>query len=77
MKKWPIRAALALISFPIAYFATVYATTFTGAPLGNGKYEGTPLTPVVVFTIFPLTLIVVNVAGNLFVNRHSHPKVPK
>jgi hypothetical protein len=77
MKKWTARVLLALVSLPIAYFATAYATTFTGAPLGDGKYEGTPLTPVVVFTIFPLTLIVVFVVGNLFINRHFQSKVSK
>jgi len=77
MKRWTLKAVLALASFPIAYFAAMYATGFTGAPLGNGKYEGTPLTPVVAFTVFPLTLIVVNVAGNMLINRHFHSKVPK
>lgn len=74
MKRWIIRAVLVLASFPIAYLTTRYATTLTGAPLGNGKYEGTPLTPLVAFTVFPLTLIAVFVIGNVFINRHFKSK---
>lgn len=74
MKSWSFRAGLALISFPIAYFVAMYAASFTGAPLGNGKYEGTPLTPVVAYTVFPLTLIVVFALGNILINRHFKSK---
>jgi hypothetical protein len=48
-----------------------------GLPWGTVKYEGTPLTEVVVFTVFPLTLVVVFVIGNMFINRHYKSTVSK
>ena len=58
------RAILVFASLAIAYLVTMYATSFTGAPLVGGGMEGTPLTEVVIFTVFPLSLIVVLATGN-------------
>lgn len=54
----------------IAYLLTRYATSFTGASLGGGRMEGTPATVVVIFVVFPLSLIIVLVIGNLLINRY-------
>lgn len=35
-----LRIAVVAASFPIAYFATRFAESFTGVPLGNGVKEG-------------------------------------
>jgi hypothetical protein len=65
-----LRLALLLASIPIAYFAAMYAESFTGAPLGDGHMEGTPATEVAFSTIFPLTLIGVLVFGNMLISRY-------
>jgi len=67
--KGSLRLALVLASIPIAYFVAMYAESFTGAPLGNGRMEGTPLTEAAFFIIFPLTLIGVIVFGNMLITR--------
>ena len=65
-----VRVLLVVASLFIAYLVTRYAVSFTGAPLGGGRMEGTPLTVVVAFTVFPLSLIVVLVIGNLLIGRY-------
>jgi hypothetical protein len=68
--KVTLRVLLVFASLFIAYFVTRYAASFTGAPLGDGHMEGTPVTVVVIFAVFPLILIVVLVIGNLLINRY-------
>jgi hypothetical protein len=75
--KVSLRVLVVLGSFFVAYFATLYATSFTGAPLAGGGKEGTPLTEIAVFTVFPLTLIVVLVIGNLLINRYFRAQSSK
>jgi hypothetical protein len=77
MSKWTLRAGLALLSFAIAYFAAMYAESFTVAPLRNGKFEGTPVTPLAFFAAFLLALLVVFVIGNILINRYFRLKTPK
>jgi hypothetical protein len=67
--KVSVRVLLVFASFLIAYVVTRYAASFTGAPLGGGM-EATPVTVVVIFAVFPLSLIVVLVIGNLAINRY-------
>jgi hypothetical protein len=69
-----LRILLALASFPTAYFAGLYAESFTLAPLGNGHFEGTPLTMLAFFVVFPLTLIMVLVIGNILITRYYRKK---
>ena len=52
--KGSLRLALVLASIPIAYFVAMYAESFTGAPLGNGRMEGTPLTEAAFLSFFRL-----------------------
>jgi hypothetical protein len=73
--KSTLRILLLLASFPIAYFAGLYAESFTLAPLGNGHFEGTPLTMLAFFVVFPLTLIVVLVIGNVLITRYYRNKI--
>jgi hypothetical protein len=68
--KVSVRVLLVFASLFIAYFVTRYAVSFTGAPLRGGGMEGTPLTVVVTFAVFPLSLIVVLVIGNLLINHY-------
>ena len=75
--KVSLRVILVFASLFIAYLATIYAASFTGAPLAGGGKEGTPLTEVVVLTVFPLSLIVVLVIGNLFINRYFRSRGSK
>jgi hypothetical protein len=77
MKKSAVRAVSVLLFVLIAYFAGMYAETFTLVPLGNGMFEGTPATPVAFFSVFLLTLVVLFVIGNIFINRHFRLKAPK
>jgi hypothetical protein len=63
------RALVVLASIVIAYFVMMFAESFTGAPLANGGMEGTPNTILVVFTIFPLTLLASLVLGNIWLTR--------
>jgi hypothetical protein len=65
-----LRVLLVFASLFIAFLMTRYAASFTGAPLGDGRMEGTPATVAVIFVVFPLTLIVVLVIGNLLINRY-------
>ena len=67
--KVSLRILVVLASFLVAYFVTTYATSLTGAPLGGGGKEGTPLTEITVFTVFPLTLVIVLVVGNFLITR--------
>ena len=60
-----LRIAVIFVSVPLAYFAAMYAESFTGVPLANGAKEGTPLTELAFFTVFPLTLIAVLIFGNI------------
>jgi hypothetical protein len=69
-----LRILLALVSLPIAYFVTMYVESLTGAPLGNGHFEGTPLTMLAFFVVFPLTLIIVLAIGNILITRYYRPK---
>jgi hypothetical protein len=68
--KVSVRVLLVFASLFIAYLATRYTASFTGAPLGGGRMEGTPLTVVVAFAVLPLILIVVLVIGNFLINRY-------
>ena len=68
--KVTVRVLLVFASLFIAYLMTRYAASFTGAPLGGGRMEGTPATVAVIFVVFPLSLIVVLVVGNLLINRY-------
>jgi hypothetical protein len=63
------RALVVFASIVIAYFVMMFAESFTGASLGGGRMEGTPNTILVVMTIFPLTLIVSLVFGNIWLTR--------
>ena len=65
-----LRVLLVFVSFSTAYFVAMYAERFTGVPLGDGQTEGTPLTEVAFFTVFPLTLVVVLVFGNMLITRN-------
>ena len=65
-----LKVLLVFASLFIAYLATRSAASFTGAPLGGGRVEGTPVTVVVIFAVFPLSLIGVLVVGNLLINRY-------
>ena len=75
--KMSLKLLLVFAAFFTAYFTTIYATSFTGAPLAGGGKEGTPLTEVVVFTVFPLSLIVVLLIGNLLINRYFRARRSK
>ena len=75
--KVSVRVLLLFASLFIAYFATRYAMSFTSAPLGGGRSEGTPLTVVVTFAVFPLSLIVVLVIGNLLINHYFRASISK
>jgi hypothetical protein len=68
--KVSLRVLLVFASFFVACLVTRYAASFTGAPLGDGGMEGTPATVVAVFTVFPLSLIVLLVVGNLLISRY-------
>ena len=75
--KVSVRVLLVFASLFIAYLVTRYAVSFTGAPLGRGRMEGTPLTVVVTFAVFPLSLIVVLVIGNLAINHYFRGRSSK
>ena len=75
--KVTLRVLVVLPSFFVAYFATIYAASFTGAPLPGGGKEGTPLTEIVTFTVFPLSLIIVLVIGNLLITRYFRARSSK
>ena len=64
-----VRVILVFASLFIAYLVTRYAASLTGVPLGRGL-EATPFTVVVIFAVFPLTLIVVLLTGSLLINRY-------
>jgi len=68
--KVSLRVLVVLASFFVAYFVTTYATSFTSAPLAGGGKEGTPLTEITVFTVFPLTPVIVLVIGNFLITRY-------
>ena len=65
-----LRVLLVFASLLIASLVTRYATSFVGVPLGDGHLEGTPVTVVMVFGVFPLSLAAVLVIGNLLINRY-------
>jgi formate/nitrite transporter FocA (FNT family) len=65
-----LRVLRAFASLFIAYFAATYVASFTGIPLVGGGKEATPLTEVVLLTVFPLSLILILVIGNLLINRY-------
>jgi hypothetical protein len=76
--KVSLRVLLVFASLLVACLMTRYAASFTGYPLGNrGGIEGTPATVVVVFTVFPLSLIVLLVVGNLLINRYFRAESSK
>ena len=75
--KISVRVLLVFASLFIAYLVTRYAVSFTGVPLGGGRMEGTPLTVVVTFAVFPLSLIVVLVIGNILMNRYLRARISK
>ncbi len=68
--KLGLRVLLVFASFIISYLATMYAASFTGARLPSGGMEATPLTEFVVYSVFPLSLLLVLVIGNLLINRY-------
>jgi hypothetical protein len=72
-----LRIMMALTSLLIAYLTTRYVAGFTGAPLGNGKYEGTPVTSIVALIVFPLTAVALLVTGNILINRHFQSRDSK
>ena len=43
--------------------------TFYRGPLGHGRFEGTPVTVIEFFTVFPLVSIVLLTAGNRSISR--------
>jgi hypothetical protein len=65
-----LRVLRVFASLFIACLVTRYVASFTGAPLGDGGMEATPSTVVAIFTVFPLSLTVVLVIGNLLINRY-------
>lgn len=69
-----LRFILACASLVVAYFAAYYAEGFTLVPLGNGHYEGTPLTMATFFVVFPLSAVCTFVIGNIMISRHLRPK---
>jgi hypothetical protein len=68
--KTSARVLLGFASLFIAYLVTRYAASFTGAPLGDRGKEATPVTVVVIYTVFPLSLAIVLLIGNLLINRY-------
>ena len=75
--KVSLRVFLVFASLYIASLVTRYATSFTGAPLGHGLQEATPVTVVVIFAVFPLSLVFVLVTGNLLINRYFRARGSK
>ena len=72
-----LRVLLVFASLFIASLVTRYATSFTGVPLGDGGKEATPSTLVVGFSVFPLSLIALLVAGNILINRYFRSESSK
>jgi hypothetical protein len=68
--KLTLRILLVFVSPLIAYFSAMWGERFTLAPLRSGGYEGTPLTAVEFFTVFPLILIALLIAGHFVINRY-------
>jgi len=71
------RVLLVLVSLCVAFLVTGYLASFTGAPLRSGGMEGTPVTVVVTFVVFPLSLIIVLVIGNSLINRYLRRRSSK
>lgn len=62
------RVLVSLVSLPIAYFASGWVQKRTLVPLRNGYYEGTPVTVLAFFVIFPVTILMVVLIGNLLIS---------
>jgi uncharacterized membrane protein len=75
--KTAVRLLLVLASLCIAFLVMLYAASFTGAPLRSGGVEGTPVTVVVTFTIFPLSFVVVLASANYLMNRYFRKRRSK
>jgi hypothetical protein len=72
-----VRVILVFASLFIAYLVTRYAASLTGVPLLGRGLEATPFTVVVIFAVFPLTLIVVLLTGSLLINRYFRARNSK
>ena len=68
--KLTLRLVLAPVSLAVGFLLAIWGERFTVAPLGHGRYEGTPLTEVEFFTVFPLVSIVLLIAGNFPISRY-------
>src|SRR6266480_4263950 len=55
--KLTLRLVLVPVSLAVAFLLAIWGERFTVAPLGHGRYEGTPVTEVEFFTVFPLVSI--------------------
>jgi hypothetical protein len=75
--KLTLRVALIFISPVLAYLSAIWAARFTGVPMPDGSYEGTPVTIVVGYGVFAFVLITLLLAGNLSINRWIRSKNSK
>ena len=71
--KLALRFAIVPVALVLGYFVGMYLDRFTGAPLINGKYEGTPVTPIAFFGGFFVTTVIVLVLGNALISRYFKP----
>lgn len=65
--KLPVRFAIVPVAIVLGYFVGMYLERFTGVPLVNGKYGGTPVTPIAFFGGFFMTAVIVLVLGNALI----------
>jgi hypothetical protein len=68
--KIAFRVLSILVSLCIAFLLSGYAVSFTFAPLATGGREGTPITVIMAFTIFPLSFLVLLAMGDLLINHY-------
>jgi hypothetical protein len=68
--KLALRLVLVPVSLTLAFLLAIWGERFTAAPLGHGRYEGTPVTVIEFFTVFPLASIVLLITGNRAINRY-------
>jgi hypothetical protein len=67
--KLALRLVLVPVSLALAFLLAIWGERLTVAPMGHG-HEGTPVTVLEFFTVFPLASIVLFITGNRAINRY-------
>jgi hypothetical protein len=68
--KLSLRIVLVPVSLAVAFLLESWGERFTVAPLRNGRSEGTPITFIEFFTVFPLVAVIPLVMGNRAISRY-------